>query len=80
MQIYRITWDEGATPHFAGTLGDAHASAKLAPAPASVLIELLDVDVSKDSALAMLGGGMPAHKVLRTWGLTPRRGLKEQAP
>ena len=76
MQLYRLSPGCGRVTYHA-TRDDAHAEAKgINWRPEEVYIDLIDVDTDKLGILALLRGEARL-KVLRTWTLTTRKGLKE---
>ena len=89
MHFYRVLFEGPAGVSASdwshhGVLLDAHNAAKGYAQRDCVRIELIDVNTTKDGVLALLQGYSPADtydnvKVLRTWGLTPRGGLREVA-
>ena len=79
MNIYRTvdTGPNGSADAHA-TLGDAHANAKKFNTTSwhLIRIELLDVQTDKLGVVALMNHD-PITKLLRTWCLTARGGLKE---
>jgi hypothetical protein len=80
MQFYRIVRDvPGVNPDYRGTQHDAHTHAKSLSSDFwnDVRIELVDIPTDKDSLITLLNGEAVQDKVLRTWALTDRGGLRE---
>lgn len=81
MHFYRtIRFDGDLSPRWDATLGEAHKTAKTLTVSDALRIELFDVWTDKDHLLDLLNGADAkdvADGPLRTWMLTPRRGLKE---
>lgn len=79
MQTYRTLNDGETVNLYFGTRDDAHAHAKsIAFRNEAFRIELVDVQSDKEGIVDMLNGE-PVVKLLRTWSITSRGGLKEVA-
>lgn len=85
MKVYRVNaegYHDGPLNlvHYEGTKGDAHEWVKnnvgKAYWPEATITEV-DMQTDKAGIVAALTGE-PIETVLRTWGITPRGGLKEE--
>ncbi len=79
MQVYRINLSNeqrGASWH--NDRGEGHKELTMHAANPDARLELVDLSVDKDNVLAILNGG-GAFKLIKTWALTDRGGLKEVA-
>ena len=80
MQFYKVTGHGyDLPPAYVGTLAEAHVKMKTAAGnfQREVLTELVDIATDKATLCFILSGESAAEKVLRSWELTPRNGLKE---
>ena len=77
MQIYRVSVEGSDLVHFSKTRSMAHQVAKQ-NASADPIIDLLDIPTDATAVVAYLNGGKPREaKILRSWDLTPRGGLRD---
>lgn len=81
MKVFRLlnTEDKSASPdQYASTLANVKALARVLPSHVrkEFLVEELDVQTDKEGVVAMLNDA-PITKLLRSFEVTPRGGLKE---
>jgi len=77
MNVYRISRDGVEGFVYKSTQAEAHGHARSLVAYSHTYIDLLDLDVDKSAIVHLLSTGVPLAKVIKSWGLTPRGGLKE---
>lgn len=78
MQFYKTTRNEtDPNPGYDATRTEAHDRAKLQPESHEVRIELVEIAVDKEALVAILNGEKPTAKVIKTWTLTTRGGLRD---
>lgn len=82
MQLYYVNGPT-ARCSYEATREEAHRKLKAAPRRGECYIDLIEVDTDKAGVLAILNRDPdtnPFGKVLRSWDLTHRGGLRELSP